>query len=255
MEIGLTILAIVVGYVFGSISFTRLIARIIMPGEDISSTRFEMPGKDIGMDMTSVSPTALSMRKGPGAGCSASILDMLKSALPALAFLLLYPDQPYFLISSAMAIIGHNWPIQHRFKGGRGFSPMIGSLFIIDFWAIPFAMISGNLIGLAVVKDVFLAYIMFAVMLIPWMAFRFWSSVDIHVLWYVGYGVWATAVFLIASRPEITQYLEIKRSGVLDDQEDFLNTIEQTDMGRPIKYMRKYGFFGGEKKEEEVAES
>ena len=78
MEIGLLLLSIVVGYVFGSLSFTRLIARIIIPDEDISSTRFEIPGKDIGMDMTSVSPTALSMRKGPGAGCSASILDMLK---------------------------------------------------------------------------------------------------------------------------------------------------------------------------------
>ncbi|MEM7333070.1 MAG: glycerol-3-phosphate acyltransferase [Chloroflexota bacterium] len=249
MEIGLTLLSIVVGYVFGSLSFTRLIARIIIPGEDISSTRFEMPGKDIGMEMTSVSPTALSMRKGPGAGCSASILDMLKAAIPAFILMRLYPDQPYFLISSAMAIIGHNWPIQHSLKGGRGFSPMIGSLFVIDFWSIPFAMISGNLIGLGVVKDVFLAYIMFAVMLIPWMTFRFWNSVDIHVLWYVAYAAWATGTFLFASRSEITQYLEIKRSGVLDDREEFLDAIEQTDMGRPIKYMRKYGFFGGPKEE------
>ena len=85
---------------------------------------------------------------------------------------------------------------------------MIGGLFVIDFWAIPFAMISGNFIGLAIVKDVFLAYIMFAVMLIPWMAFRFWGSVDIHVMWYVAYGIWSTAIFLLASRPEITQSIQ-----------------------------------------------
>lgn len=248
MNIGTALLAALVGYLAGTISFTRLIARFIIPDEDISSTEFDVPNYDKPLVLTSVSPTALSKRKGPKAGCSASILDMLKAAFPTFIFMRLFPDQPYFLIAAATAIVGHNWPVQHQFAGGRGLSPMIGGLFIIDFWSLPFAFITGNLLGLGLMRDVVLAYIGFTAMLIPYMLVRFFNHATISVWWFVGYAVWATAVFLYASRSELSQYIKIKRSGALDDQEDFIAGLEETDMGRPIKYMRKYGFFGGEKK-------
>lgn len=247
MNIPITLLAALIGYLAGCISFTRIIAHFAMPDEDITRTEFDIPNQDKKIVMTSVSPTALSKRSGPKLGCSASILDMVKAAVPTLIFLSLYPNQPYFIIAAAAAVAGHNWPIQHRFVGGRGLSPIIGGLAIIDFWSVPIALILGNVLGLFVLRDVVAAYVGFVVLLIPYMAIRFWEGGAVSVGWYVAYGVWATAVFIYSSRGELSQYLEVKRSGALDDQEAFLEGLEETDMGRPIKYMRKYGFFGGEK--------
>jgi glycerol-3-phosphate acyltransferase PlsY len=241
LEWQIVLVAIIVGYLAGTISFTRLIARFIIPDEDISSTPFTLPGKDVTLQLTSVSPTALSMRKGPKAGCSAGILDMLKAFIPALIFFRLYPGQPYYIITAAMVMVGHNWPIQHRFKGGRGLSPMFGGLFLIDFFALPVAFIVSNVLGLVILKDVFFTYLAFVVTIIPYMAIRYFNYAAFSGWWFVGYAVWATAVYMIASLPETRQYLAILREGKIDAREDFLDMLELTDMGRPIKYMRKYG--------------
>ena len=238
MTFAIGLLAALIGYLFGCISFARMIAGRILPGEDISKTAYELPEKQIRLEVSSVSATSLSIRQKPKAGCLVSLLDMLKATIPVLAFRLLYPDQPFFLIAAAMVIVGHNWPVQHRFQGGRGLSSTFGGLFVIDIWAIPAAVLASNLFGLIVLRDVFAAYAGFGVMLIPWLWFRFQDP------WYVAYGVVAAFTFLFASRRELTEYIAIKRSGKLDDLDDFLDVLEKTDMGKPMKYLRKYGLIG-----------
>jgi acyl phosphate:glycerol-3-phosphate acyltransferase len=248
MNWAIALLAAMVGYGFGAISFARVVANRVVPGEDISSTEFDIPGSDQKMVLRSVSATSLSMRKGPGAGCITSILDMVKASFPMLLFRFVFPEQPYYLIVGVTAVLGHNFPVQHKFKGGRGLSPIIGGLFVIDWLVVPVALIVSNIIGLAVLKDVVLAYIGFLVVVIPWVWFRFG---DIPTLLYA---LAINILFLWASRPELTQYFALKRSGEIDKAGDFLANLEQTDMGRPIKYMRKYGLIkekkaeGGEQK-------
>lgn len=250
-QIGL--LAAVVGYLAGSISFTRIIAHFIMPGEDLSKTEFDIIGQGKKFELTSVSPTALSARKGPKAGCSASILDMIKAFLPTLLFFRLYPDSPYFLIVAAMAVVGHNWPAFYRFKGGRGLSPIFGGVLMFDWITVPIALLLSNLLGLLVMRDVFVAYMSFALMLVPTLWFRFRDGGAVHVGWYVGYAVFVTTLLYIAALPEFRQYIELKRNQDPEQENDFLEELEKTDMGRPIKYMRKYGFF--KKKETAVDET
>ena len=54
-------------------------------------------------------------------------------ALPTLLFRLWQPDVPYYLVAAAAGLVGHDWPLYHRFKGGRGLSAIYGALLVIDW--------------------------------------------------------------------------------------------------------------------------
>jgi glycerol-3-phosphate acyltransferase PlsY len=83
------------------------------------------------------------LQLGARYGCLVSILDMIKAAVPAFIFKLLYPEMPYYLITAGMATVGHIWPVVHRFKGGRGLSCIIGGMLIVDWVGV----LITNLIG------------------------------------------------------------------------------------------------------------
>lgn len=220
--------AAISGYLFGSISFTRIIGRFAAPNEDLSKTEFSVPGVDTNVVMTSVSATSLSMRKGPKAGCPASILDMLKVTVPTLGFKWLYPDAPYFLIAATAGVIGHNWPLYHRFIGGRGLSAIFGGLFVIDWLGILIPNTLGMIIGILFFQDVLIAYAAGTVLLIPWL---WWRTNDFG---HVAYAVAVSAAFLIAMLPELKQYIEAKRSGKVPN---LRATLAVTDMGKGLEKM------------------
>lgn len=234
MNFLIPLIAAVVGYALGSISFTRIVANRIMPGEDISKTEIKSPGGEQVVEMTSVSATSISFRKGPKYGCLIGILDILKATLPVLLFRLAFPNNFYFLITAVMCVVGHNYPVQHRFKGGRGISPIIGGLMVVDFLAIPVTLISSTVLGMAVFRDVLIAYTGFIPLLILWFLLRYDEPA------YLLYALAINIVFWPAMWPELKQYIHLKRSGDLAQQGDFLAQLETTDMGRPIKYLRRF---------------
>jgi glycerol-3-phosphate acyltransferase PlsY len=240
MNILIALAAAVSGYLLGSISVARIMARLFMPDEDITKTSLQIPGMDETFEMTTVSATSISMRKGPRYGCTTGILDMLKVTIPTLVFRLLYPDEAaYFLIAAAAGVVGHNFPIYYRFKGGRGITAVWGGLFVIDWIALPVTTLLGMVLGLAL-KDVLLAYSGGLLLLIPWMWLRLQS-------WeFVAYALFVNGMYWWAMWPDLVKYLKFKREGKADDM---LAVLEQTDMGRGIKYMRKYGLIKDKDKE------
>ena len=217
--------AAVSGYLLGSISVARIMARedLVEHYRNILDETFEM---------TTVSATALSMREGPKLGCTTGILDMLKVALPTLAFRLLFPDTTaYYLIAAAAGVLGHNFPIYYRLVGGRGITAVWGGLFVIDWLAIPVTNLLGMVLGLAA-KDVLLAYSGGILLLVPWLWLRLQS-------WeFVAYALFVNVMYWWAMWPDLMKYLEFKRAGKAND---VIAVLEQTDMGRGIKYLRKYG--------------
>lgn len=238
MNVLIALTAAVSGYLLGSISVARIMARLFMPGEDITKTTLQVPGTEERFEMSTVSATSISMRKGPRYGCTTGILDMLKVTLPTLIFRLLYPDETgYYLIAAAAGVVGHNFPIYYGFKGGRGITAVWGGLFVIDWLAVPITNVLGMVLGVAA-KDVLLAYSGGLILLIPWLWLRMQS-------WeFVAYALFVNAMYWWAMWPDLVKYLEFKRAG---KAEDMIAVLEQTDMGRGIKYMRKYGLIKDKK--------
>jgi glycerol-3-phosphate acyltransferase PlsY len=169
---------------------------------------------------------------------------MLKIAIPALVFRLLYPGdpypQPYYLISAACGMIGHVWPVYHRFKGGRGLSAVWGGMFVIDWIGVFVTSIVGMLLGLLVAREVYVAYMAGIWLLIPWLWLRFRGS-PAHLI----YGVAVNVIFILASMSDIKQYLHDRKQGKIA----LSGTVELTAMGRGMHHLgRRLGVF----KEEET---
>lgn len=199
------LLAAIIGYLFGSLSFARLIVR--MRGADVDIERIEVPlaGGEVFVS-DSVSASAVRMTLGRRFGCLTALLDMAKVAIPVLALRLWAPDQPYYLIAAAAGLVGHDRPLFYGFKGGRGESPIYGSLLVINPVAVVGTTLLGALIGF-VVGNILVLRWAGMILLIPWL----WVATGDP--WTVGYMVFADAVYLFAMRPELGQYGAMRTHG------------------------------------------
>ena len=125
---GSTLLALVVGYLLGSVPFGLLLTRWTGKG-DIR----EIGSGNIGA--TNV------LRTGSKAlAASTLLLDAAKGAAAVLLAQQLWPDAVNF--AAAGALVGHLYPVWLRFKGGKGVATMLGILVPL-FWqaALVFAVI------------------------------------------------------------------------------------------------------------------
>ena len=161
---------------------------------------------------------------------------MAKVGLPMLAIDHWYSTDPVYTLAYALAaIIGHNYPVYHRFEGGRGLSPMVGSLLVIQPLSIPITMILGNVVGLFILRDPMAAYTLWLFFLIPWM----WLFTDNWL--FTAYAALLPVLYLVASIPEIKKYRALQKSGEFNKANSLYESLEHTDLGRPIKYLRRYG--------------
>lgn len=230
MDLLQALIAAAVGYLCGSTSFARLVGRIAAPEEDLTKTEIDVPDSDDKVLMGSVSATTVSMHLGPRLGFLTVVLDMLKIAIPTLIFKRLHQDAPYFLITATAGMIGHIWPIYHRFKGGRGMSAVYGGMFAIDWIGVFATSLGGMLFGLFVLRDVLAAYMAGMWFLIPWLWFR------THDWNHVAYAIAVNVILVVAMLPEIKQVIKLKREG---KGEDLSEAMQLTGMGRGIYKMGK----------------
>ena len=207
MSLGLAVLLAVVGYVIGSISFARIVGAKVAAGEDLTSTTLDLPGEAT-IDYGGVSATSIAVRRGPKWGIVTGALDMAKAFVPVLATRFVWPDDHYHLVVAVAAVVGHNYPVFYRFKGGRGQTPIYGGLLAVDWLALPVTTIVGTSVGLFAMRDMFAAYALGMWLLIPW----FWWRADAaHVI----YAVIVNLLFVVATIPEMRQYFERRRNGEL----------------------------------------
>ncbi|MBT8198590.1 MAG: glycerol-3-phosphate acyltransferase, partial [Acidimicrobiia bacterium] len=150
-----------------------------------------------------------SVRRGPKWGVLTGLLDMAKAFVPTLVTRLVWPDDSYHLVVAVATVIGHNYPVYYRFKGGRGQTPIFGSLLAIDWLALPITTAIGIVVGLYGFRDMFAAYALGMWLLVPW----FWWRGDAADM---TYAIAVNLLFLIATIPEMRQYLERRRTGQLE---------------------------------------
>lgn len=111
------------GYLLGSIPFGWLIARA--RGIELR----EVGSKNIGA-------TNVFRSVGKGWGVLALLLDAAKGFIPAYAFARWFPEAATWpavageagLVWGVCAIVGHNWPVWLKFKGGKGVATSAGVL-------------------------------------------------------------------------------------------------------------------------------
>jgi len=213
MSIGIALLAALIGYLSGSISYAVVITRLVAPGGKLSKITVTVPDSDMKIESDTVSATTVRLQLGARYGCLVSLLDMVKAAVPALAFKLLYPEMPYYLIAAGMVTVGHLWPVFHGFHGGRGLSCIIGGMLVVDWVGV----LVTNLIGAAVGiwrKNFLLMTGAGITLMIPWLWIR---SGDTAV---IIYAIAMNILYWTAMIPEIKQYREIEKAGDIGQFQD-----------------------------------
>ncbi len=202
--------AVVAGYLFGAISFTRILGRWVLPDDDLSGVEVKLGEGTIRFDRTSAS--LISLKRGPGYGCLTGLLDMAKAAVPVLGFKLAFPDHDYEFFAAAAAVVGHNYPVFHRFRGGAGMSPYLGGLAVLDWPAVAVVTLLGSLTG-AGFRNVVVSYVSGVVWLFPW-------------FWWRGAG-WEAFAYAIAINvavwpaiwPTLTDLSRMQKAGEIDRRE------------------------------------
>ena len=118
------IILLLVGYAFGLIQNGHYISRYL--GVDITA-------KGSG----NVGATNVLRVMGAKIGVLVFVLDMLKGFVPCFVTRLVFKTDPladlYVLYMGAGVILGHCFPVQFGFSGGKGISSAIGFIFVYDY--------------------------------------------------------------------------------------------------------------------------
>lgn len=236
MNLMILLCSLLAGYFLGSISFGQLFMRFFKPGENLDDVALPIAGVEETYKIESVGGNTIS-KYGARAGCAVSILDILKAFVPTLAFKLLFPDQPYFLVAALAAFIGHNWPVFHQFKGGRGISPFYGGLFGFDPLGALVVAVTSLVFGMVVLRELLVAYAGGVLFLIPWIFVTRYR--DPLFPYYLAYIVLINVLMAVAMIPEIRQIITLRQKY---GKQDMFTDMGNFPMGKHmLKLMRRLG--------------
>ena len=227
MDIGIIIICVVGGYLFGSISFARIITKIVAPDGKLESV--EVPDLNTGgtVQLKTVGATTASMVLGAKFGGMIGILDIFKGFIPTLILRLVFPEDPYFLFLGGAIVVGHIWPIYYRFRGGGGLSTALGTLLVLDPLGILICVILSFVIGMFILRDLPMIVLGGPILFIIWTAVRSGNW------FYIFYSIFLNLVMFLAIIPDIRGYLKARKEGKVD----MVNTMEYIPMGQMMKKM------------------
>jgi glycerol-3-phosphate acyltransferase PlsY len=130
------ILALVIGYAFGSIPSGMIVARVYR-NVDLTAHGSGRTGA-----------TNVLRTLGPGAAAVAFAADFLKGVIAVLLVNLLFGIEPWLqLLTTLAAVLGHTYSPFLRFRGGRGVVTGLGATAV----AAPLLMLIAFTVGLIVV--------------------------------------------------------------------------------------------------------
>ena len=211
MEIEIIGAVALVSYLIGALSFSRIITRLVKPEADLKNVSLpaaDDEGKET--HLRHMGATTASIQLGGRWGCFIGWMDILKVAVPTLVIRLIFPDQYYYLIAAIFGMIGHNWPVYYKFKGGAGISSIYGGMLVIDFLGAVVCSILGMFLGFVVVRDILIAYLSGIWLLIPWFWFR---TQDPYL---VAYAIIINIIFMLAMVPEVRDHIRSRREGKIE---------------------------------------
>jgi len=229
------LLAALSGYLIGSLSTARIVYFLNTRSSNYEPFKEDIPHTDEKFESDLISATWVTKKLGKRYGCITSILDMLKVALPTLFFKLTFSSHPFFLIAAIFGILGHNYPLYYRFKGGRGESPIIGSLFVINWFGIIIANGAASILG----------YLTGSILVLRWGAYIiliFWFWFFFRDIYYVLFMVLANILFWTSMRSDLARFQQLKKEKGLKFTEEEVS--EFILMGKSSgRFLDKYGLY------------
>lgn len=204
--------AVAAAYLIGSISFARIVAALVKPGEDVTQVT-AIVGDGNEFTFTSVSATAVRLKVGRRWGILTGLLDMLKVAIPVLAVSLAFPGDPLRYAVAFAGLLGHDWPVWHRFRGGRGESAIYGALFVIDPLGAVLMLVAGMVLGVAA-GNILAVRWGGMILMVPW--FLLARDDPAGAAWMAA----SFALYLLSLRGELAQYVAIRRGAAPLSNED-----------------------------------
>jgi glycerol-3-phosphate acyltransferase PlsY len=175
-----SIVAATCGYLAGSISWTRVLGRWATPDDDLASTTYAVGGGEA-VAFERVSSTSLTVRGRGWWGFAAMLGDLLKAAIPV-ALARRSGGDVAALAAGVGAVVGHVWPVFHRFRGGFGVTTTLGVLLVLDPVALVGAIAVTLLLGVVLADR--------------WVAYDGWLPA--LVVWYDARGAVADAIAMAA---------------------------------------------------------
>jgi glycerol-3-phosphate acyltransferase PlsY len=221
------------GYLCGSLSFARILTLIITRSRHIPKIKADVPGTDLTFESDSISATVVSQNLGKKFGCITSLLDMVKVAVPVFLMWYLFPGEYYYLLTGLAGILGHNLPLYHGFRGGRGESPMIGAMIVINWYGIFIANVASIILGYITGSVLVMRYGWYVLMI-------FWYWIHFNNIYYIGFMILANLLFWLSMSGDLVRYAEMKRENDLEVPEETVS--EFLLMGKGLgRFLDRYG--------------
>jgi acyl phosphate:glycerol-3-phosphate acyltransferase len=113
-----------IGYLSGSLPFSVWVTRLAK-------------GVDVRNAGSGHATTTNTIRQaGFGWGALVAVLDLAKGFIPTfLAFN--YSSETWVIVlTAAMGVVGHCWPVFAQFRGGMGLAPFAGALFVLNWFSV-----------------------------------------------------------------------------------------------------------------------
>jgi glycerol-3-phosphate acyltransferase PlsY len=231
----IAVLAGISGYLIGSLSTARMIYFLVTGSKEYQPFKETIPHTEEKFESDLISATWVTKKLGKRYGCITSVLDMLKVALPTLFFKLLFVTHPFYLLAAICGILGHNYPAYYRFQGGRGESPILGALFVINWFGIIIANGAASILG----------YLTGSILVLRWGGYIlliFWFWYYFRDPYYVIFMVLANVLFWSSMYSDLSRFQQLKKQKGLKFTEEEVS--EFILMGKsPGRFMDKYGLY------------
>jgi len=124
METILPLLFPLLGYLSGSLPFSIWVMRIAK-GVDV---------RDAGSGHATTTNTI--RQAGFGWGALVAVLDLAKGFIPTFLAVNYSTETWVIVLTAALGVVGHCWPLFARFRGGMGLAPFAGALFAVNWFSV-----------------------------------------------------------------------------------------------------------------------
>jgi glycerol-3-phosphate acyltransferase PlsY len=113
-----------IGYLSGSLPFSVWVTRLAK-------------GVDVRNAGSGHATTTNTIRQaGFGWGALVAILDLAKGFLPTLLAVRYSNETWVIVLTAALGVVGHCWPVFAQFRGGMGLAPFAGALFVVNWISV-----------------------------------------------------------------------------------------------------------------------